>query len=116
MNKERQIDEITRIIKNRMSDYAIFDYDKESNTIIIEMSDRVVDLMCECVSVDLNIAGYRKADKMRVQTAKEILQSLYDHCFELVDPLDNNCEECYGQVKPSDILNLAKEYGVEVDK
>lgn len=116
MNKEKQIEEITRIIKNRMSDYAKVTYDKESDTIIVEMSDRVVDLMCECVSIDLNIAGYRKADKVRAQTAKEILQSLYDHCFELVNPLDNDCEECYGQVEPSDILCLEKEYGVEVDK
>lgn len=64
------IEEITRIIKNRMSDYAIFDYDKESDTIIITMSDKLVDLMCECISVDLNVAGYRKADKMQVQKAK----------------------------------------------
>lgn len=65
------IDEITRILKNRMSDYAIFDYDKESDTIIITMSDRVVDLICECVSVDLSVAGYRKADKMQVPKAKK---------------------------------------------
>lgn len=67
-------------------------------------------------AVKINEAGEKELVKVRKQTAKEILQSLYDHCFELVDPFNNDCEESYGQVEPSDILHLAEEYGVEVDE
>ena len=55
-------------------------------------------------------------EEVRKQTAKEILQSLYDHCFELVDPYDNDCEESFGAVDPCYILNFAENYGVEVEK
>lgn len=50
------------------------------------------------------------------KTAKEILQNLYDHCFEIVDPYDNDCEESFGVVDPCYILNFAENYGVEVEE
>ena len=48
--------------------------------------------------------------------AKEVLQDVYDKCFELVDPYNDDCEECKGSVKPDDILSLAEYYGVEIEQ
>ena len=43
--------------------------------------------------------------------AKEILQCLYDKCYEI-----QNSRECVAHITPLDILILAKEYGVEVEE
>lgn len=56
---------------------------------------------------------YEKAKKT---VAKEVLQDVYDKCFELVDPYDEHCTECKGSVKPDDILSLAEYYGVEIER
>ena len=45
------------------------------------------------------------------QTAKEILQRLYDKCYEV-----QGLREGYAHITPLDILILAKEYGVEVEE
>ena len=56
---------------------------------------------------------YERAKKV---VAKEVLQDMYDKCFELVNPYDEHCTECKGSVKPDDILSLAEYYGVEIEK
>lgn len=56
---------------------------------------------------------YEKAKKV---VAQEVLQDMYDKCFELADPHDNDCEECKGSIDPDDILSLAEYYGVEIEK
>lgn len=43
--------------------------------------------------------------------AKEILQRLYDKCYEV-----QGLREGYAHIIPLDILILAKEYGVEVEE
>lgn len=49
---------------------------------------------------------------IRKGTAKEILQTLYDKCYEINDEID---ESMGNFVSDDDILCLAKHYGVEVD-
>ena len=56
---------------------------------------------------------YEKAKKV---VAQEVLQDMYDKCFELADPHDEHCTECKGSVKPDDILSLAEYYGVKIEK
>ena len=56
---------------------------------------------------------YEKAKKV---VAQEVLQDMYDKCFELADPHDTDCEECKGSIDPDDILSLAEYYGVEIEK
>ena len=43
--------------------------------------------------------------------AKEILQCLYDKCYEI-----QNLRECVAHITPLDILILAKQYDVEVEE
>ena len=47
----------------------------------------------------------------RKKTAKEILQRLYDKCYEA-----QGLRGGYAHIIPLDILILAKEYGVEVEE
>ena len=56
-------------------------------------------------------AGYQKAEEVRKKTAKEILQRLYDKCYEV-----QGLREGYAHIIPLDILILAKEYGVEIEE
>lgn len=55
--------------------------------------------------------NYRKAEEIRKETAKEIMQCLYDKCYEI-----QNLRECVAHITPLDILQLAKYYGVEVEE
>lgn len=55
----------------------------------------------------------REVEKARKETAKEILQTLYDKCYEI----DTEYDESIGNfVSDNDILCLAKHYGVEIEK
>lgn len=56
---------------------------------------------------------YEKAKKV---VAQEVLQNVYDKCFELVVPYNGYCTGYKGSVKPDDILSLAEYYGVEIGK
>ena len=58
-------------------------------------------------------AGYRKTEEIRKETAKEILQVLYDMCYEYDG---RKPDEIVGHIIPLDILRLAKRYGVEVEE
>ena len=57
--------------------------------------------------------GYRKAEKVRKETAKEILQTLYDKRFKL-DERKSILGRFTCYVVTDDILELAKQYDVEV--
>ena len=61
------------------------------------------------------IKGYteREVEKARKETAREILQTLYDQCYEYNPRLP---EESIGHIIPINILTLAKQYGVEVEE
>ena len=52
----------------------------------------------------------KEIDRLRA-VAKEILQRLYDKCYEV-----QGLREGYAHIIPLDILILAKEYGVEVEE
>lgn len=60
---------------------------------------------------DLNAENYKLTEKVRKETAREILQTLYDECYEINDETG---ESMGGFVADEDILCLAKHYGVEV--
>lgn len=61
-----------------------------------------------CMAEFLLNAGYRKADEVRKETAKEILQDLYDEASKY-------CDETMG-LDTYEIKQLSKKYGVEVDE
>lgn len=51
-------------------------------------------------------------EKIRKKTAKEILQCLYDKCYEI----QNMGRGVIAHITPHDILQLAKHYDVEVEE
>ena len=61
-----------------------------------------------------NVVLYEEKIKseVRKETAKEILQCLYDKCYEI----QNMGRGGIAHVSPIDILQLAKHYGVEVEE
>ncbi len=61
-----------------------------------------------CIAKKLTDAGYRKADEVRKETAKEILQDLYDEASKY-------CDDTMG-LNTYEIKQLANKYGVEVDE
>ena len=67
-------------------------------------------LLDNAIRVDMEYLDHELA-KTRKETAKEILQCLYDECYEI-----QKLRECVAHITPLDILTLAKEYGVEVEE
>lgn len=65
-------------------------------------------LLDNAIRVDMEYLDHELA-KTRKKTAKEILQRLYDKCYEV-----QGLREGYAHIIPLDILILAKEYSVEV--
>lgn len=61
---------------------------------------------CEnCLEYKLKTMGYCKADEVRKETAKEILQ-------ELIDIMNAKCDD----INADELNIMAKKYGVEVDE
>ena len=72
--------------------------------------DKEIDrLRAESKRFENNMKSVLEIEKKAV--AKEILQCLYDKCYEI-----QNLRECVAHITPLDILILAKEYGVEVEE
>ena len=72
--------------------------------------DKEIDrLRAENERLENNMKSVLEIEKKAV--AKEILQCLYDKCYEI-----QNLRECVAHITPLDILILAKEYGVEVEE
>lgn len=87
MDKEREIEEMCEIARKYSEDIANTPYYKGVKTDMEAIYE----------------AGYRKADEVRKETAKEILQAVYNEWFksETIDLF---------------VKNLAKKYGIEVDE
>lgn len=87
MGKEKEIEEMASIIYSKLNTGT---YDNAFD----DVGDAVV---------ALQEAGYRKADDVRKETAKEILQVVYNEWFrsETIDLF---------------VKNLAKKYGIKVDE
>lgn len=85
---------------------------KQEKAEMIKLIGNVKPFYVETIAKALYDAGYRKVDDVRKEMAKEILQTLYDECYEI----NNETGESMGNfVSDDDILCLAKHYGVEVD-
>lgn len=85
---------------------------KQEKAEMIKLIGNVKPFYVETIAKALYDAGYRKVDDVRKEMAKEILQTLYDECYEINDETG----ESMGYfVSDDDILCLAKQYGVEVN-
>lgn len=85
---------------------------KQEKAEIIKLIGNVKPFYVETIAKALYDAGYRKVNDVRKETAKEILQTLYDECSEIIDETG----EGMGYFVTDDyILCLAKQYGVEVN-
>lgn len=85
---------------------------KQEKAEMIKLIGNVKPFYVETIAKALYDAGYRKVDDVHKGTAKEILQTLYDKCYEINDETG---ESMGNFVSDDDILCLAKHYGVEVD-
>lgn len=85
---------------------------KQEKAEMIKLIGNVKPFYIETIAKALYDAGYRKVDDVRKEMAKEILQTLYDECYEINDETG---ESMGNFVSDDDILCLAKHYGVEVD-
>lgn len=85
---------------------------KQEKAEMIKLIGNVKPFYVETIAKALYDAGYRKVDDVRKEMAKEILQTLYDECYEINDETG---ESMGNFVSDDDILCLAKHYGVEVD-
>lgn len=73
--------------------------------------------LAEQIMTDPRVAA-KLNEKMMAQaktTAKEILQDLYDYCFNLSDPY-GDCDESNGDITPDHLIWYAKQYGVEIEE
>lgn len=111
MNKEKEIEEMyDEIYADIAIQFGAGDY--------IEGDDREV--LAKQIVKHLQEWGYRKADEVRKETAKEILKSLYDEFSKRVEVVSETRGALYsysifGQAK-SVVSYMAKQYGVEVDE
>lgn len=114
--EQKQIEEMVKTAVDREKNYVIGETEcKKCNLNKCDLHCNIhSEISYDCET--LYNAGYRKAEEVRKETAKEILQGLYDHCFELVDPFGDDCEECYGSCDKYYILAIATQYGVEVEE
>lgn len=124
MTKQEQIEEIKRVLISvygrirTISEDCINNRQAEAlenagyRKVLLDTEDgKVVD--CVQYAPWQLIEGYteREVKKARKETAKEIMQCLYDKCYEI-----QNLRECVAHITPLDILQLAKHYGVEVEE
>ncbi len=98
MDKEREIEEMASAISECCEEQI------EKN--------RCASLRCEmCMAEFMNNAGYRKADEVRKETAREILFALLDKKFEM----DDKGRVCIVDIY-DELNRLFEKYGVEVDE
>lgn len=79
------------------------------NDLYIDTLDIITEQEKEIEQLENNTKSVLEIEKKAV--AKEILQCLYDKCYEV-----QNLRECVAHIIPLDILILAKEYGVEIEE
>lgn len=113
--KEEQIEEMVKTVVDREKKYVIGETEcKKCNLNKCDLHCNIhSEISYDCET--LYNAGYRKSEEVRKETAKEILQKLFDKCFE-PDALKRLLGRFTCYVASYDILELAKEYGVEVEE
>lgn len=118
MTKQEQIEEMGQIIVNNGCDLlksvnALYDAGYRKVLFDVE-NGKAVDVAQYASWKLMKKHIDREVEKARKETAREILQTLYDECYEIDSEYDNIG---IGHiVTDSDILCLAKHYGVEVEK
>ena len=85
---------------------------KQEKAEMIKLIGNVKPFYVETIAEALYDADYRKVDDVRKETAKVILQTLYDKCSEITDETGEGMGYF---VIDDEILCLAKQYRVEVD-
>ena len=101
MDKEKEIEELKKVIRKGFETANCRnEYTKEPYPYF----DSQILSIANCLSV----AGYRKADEVRKETAKEILQDLYDEAAKYDDETMS--------LNTYEIKQLAIKYGIEVDE
>ena len=110
MTKQEQIEEMCEAIASMICEIYNPECDEykphtcshcyANSTLIGDFAEMLID------------AGYGKVDEVRKETAKEILQTLYDECSEITDETGEGMGYF---VIDDEILCLAKQYGVEVN-
>lgn len=118
MTKQEQIEEmakdIVRIagldVYGKAEELVNLGYRKLPEDSVVLSREEYKRLLDNAIRVDMEYLDHELA-KTRKETAKEILQRLYDKCYEV-----QGLREGYAHIIPLDILILAKEYGVEVEE
>lgn len=131
MTKQKQIEEMEKVIKeeqiliaNNSNEYKLLMqkgvgychakalYDAGYRKVLFDTENGKAVDVAQYVPWKL-IDGYTEieVEKARKETAREILQTLYDKCYEINDETG---ESMGNFVIDDDILCLAKHYGVEV--
>ena len=116
MNKEQQISEMAKIVDEMYNVYTTTaddiaeglynaGYRKIPENAVVLTKEEYIDLSRNYVTEQI--------EQVRKKTAKEILQALYDKCYEITDETG---ESMGNFVVDDDILCLAKHYGVEVEE
>lgn len=108
MTKKQQVKEIGDIIAKiiHRDSISIFEEDEDGEV------DRISVINVNGLGRFIYESGYRKADEVRKETAREILQRLL---FERTTFVDNYGEVSYA-VFIEKIKEVAAEYGVEVEE
>ena len=104
MNKEKEIEELEKIILQCVSieqvQYSTIEYQEKFNGMGLRIdSAKLFSILQE--------AGYRKADEVREETAKEIYNSLIDETVWETDTI---------MISVDWLKDKIKKYGVEVDE
>ena len=116
MNKERQIEEMAMIIRQELEDY--WENERVIANALYNAGYRQTVNLLKSIEKDFFTfkttqgGTYNIFDTVRQVTAKEILQSLYDRCYERAKA--NGGKAC--DVIPIDILQIAEKYGVEIEE
>ena len=114
MTKKEQIKEMSGNIKEALNSHCrLISANSCNDCEFLKYRKPGTDCQSMCISENLYNAGYRKADEVRNETAKEILKILYDQ------GIDKNIIECCSIYDINGIL-IAKEicgkYGVKVEE
>lgn len=121
MTKQEQIEEMDMMINNHIANGLLSTkrlaetlYNAGYRKVLLDVENGKAVDVAQYASWELmekHIA--REVEKVRKETAREILQTLYDECYEIDDVTG---ESMGAFVVDDDILCLAKHYGVEVEE
>lgn len=113
MTDKKQIKEMEKIINdNAYSASSLQVALKLYNAGYRKLSKETQEMVSNALVYSKRLKIEKSAEKVRKETAKEILQSLYDRCYERAKA--NGGKAC--DVIPIDILQFAAQYGVEIEE